>query len=365
MFKGSNLKAFALGALIVASGLSAFAVVNITSFTPGTPIKSSEVNANFQQLNDGKQNLVSGICVAGSSIREIKPDGTVTCETDDSNAGGGLSSVSVNPAYLQGDGTPAKPLELKFGLKVEGAAQDVAFYLGNTDGGIGLHGANVRPDGGNNPGVKGTTKSTSAGATGVLGVVEGSSVGASSAGVQGINKSSTDFSFGVAGINKAANSGVGSVGVFGLNEATDNDGAGVEGYHKGGGQGVYGFSAKGHGVFGYSPSGVGVQAEAGSSGLALVVKGRVSSEGPAAQRFAFVHKASEAASCTKLINTTDPLALVFATHNFNQSGNGGKHLTVPFEVVYGDGPAWYICTADGSSIGGQAFNVMVVHRGLE
>jgi Chaperone of endosialidase len=47
-----DLRNIMLGAVVAVSGLSALAAVNLTTFTPNTPIKSSEVNANFASLKD-------------------------------------------------------------------------------------------------------------------------------------------------------------------------------------------------------------------------------------------------------------------------------------------------------------------------
>jgi hypothetical protein len=317
-----ELRTLVIGLGIGLSGLSVLAAVLPHSFTPNTLIRSAEVNANFAALNTAKQERVAASCAAGSSIREVKADGTVTCETDDSNAGGGLTAVTTNPAYIVGDGTPSSPLELKFGLAVEGAAGPPggAFYLGTTDGGFGLHGANLRLDGGVQPGVKGSTKSTSAGATGVLGALDTSTVGNDAAGVRGID----------AGTNESA-SGV---------KGESNQGAGVRGVGK-------------------SAGGTGVVASS-ENGTALLVEGKIAVPGTRSNRAAFVHRATTSGVCTKLTQITDANAIVIATHNFNQSGNGGASLSAPFEAVYGEG-VWNICTVGGTSIQNQAFNVMVIH----
>ena len=319
-----ELRTLVIGLGIGLSGLSVLAAVLPHSFAPNTPIRSAEVNANFAALNTAKQERVTASCAAGSSIREVKADGTVTCETDDSNAGGGLTSVTTNPAYIVGDGTPSSPLELKFGLAVEGAAGPPggAFYLGNTDGGFGLHGANLRVDGGVQPGVKGSTKSTSAGATGVLGVLDTSTIGDDAAGVRGVD----------AGANESA-SGV---------KGESSLGAGVRGVGKAAG-------------------GIGVVASSeNANGTALLVDGKIAVPGTRSNRAAFVHRATASGVCTKLTQITDANAIVIATHNFNQSGNGGASLSAPFEAVYGEG-VWNICTVGGASIQNQAFNVMVIH----
>ncbi len=86
-----------IGVMLVGSGTALAGDVTIpNTFTAGTRAVAAEVNANFDALaaevNDNnariadnarnKQNRVSGTCAAGSSIRAIAADGSVTCETD-------------------------------------------------------------------------------------------------------------------------------------------------------------------------------------------------------------------------------------------------------------------------------------------
>ncbi len=122
--KTSNLALRAIGAaalLAAAAGARAGQVQLPHTFTPGTTARAAQVNGNFSELasavndNDsrigtltnradaadaaiaGKQNRVTGTCAAGSSIRAVAADGTVTCETDDVGASyTGASPITVS-----------------------------------------------------------------------------------------------------------------------------------------------------------------------------------------------------------------------------------------------------------------------------
>ncbi len=94
------LRRFTLGFGV---GLVGFAVAMTVpnSFTSGTPISSSAVNANFtavktavDALEQGKQPRVTGTCSGNQAIQSIAPDGTVTC--------GGSPRAW---AFIQPDGT--------------------------------------------------------------------------------------------------------------------------------------------------------------------------------------------------------------------------------------------------------------------
>src|SRR5258708_38181666 len=74
----------ASGSRVVASPLGwaqTFTVPN--TFVTGTPASAASVNQNFSATAtaiNGKQNLVTGTCPAGSSIRAVNADGSVVCQ---------------------------------------------------------------------------------------------------------------------------------------------------------------------------------------------------------------------------------------------------------------------------------------------
>jgi hypothetical protein len=106
-FKNTNFASLFAAVTLAAAIPAAVAapVGPLTTLTAGTPAKASDVNGNFSTIvttvnaNDtrlttvetNKQNIVTGTCSAGSAIRAIAANGTVTCQ----NAGGNVGFASV------------------------------------------------------------------------------------------------------------------------------------------------------------------------------------------------------------------------------------------------------------------------------
>jgi Chaperone of endosialidase len=236
-----ELRNLALGLTIGFSSLSALATVTLPfSFKSGDPIRSGEVNANFSSLKGfadglestvaGKQVRVGAKCDDGSSIREIKPDGSVTCETDDVGAGG--------TSYTAGAG-----------LALTGAQFSLA------DSGVGT----AKLTDGAVTGAKLTLPLSVTGPDLGSGTFAVNAIGGPS--IVAIVGNSTD-GVGVLGTN----SGVGGAGVIGRNTASSGVGVsgeasvgvnskGVSGYSEVG-RGVYGSSLSGRGIYGQSTSGI-------------------------------------------------------------------------------------------------------------
>lgn len=92
----NKLKNLVLGFALGSFGLVTLAVNIPHSFKAGDPISAGQMNENFSVLKsavDGlealKQNRVSAKCDDGSAIKQINEDGSVVCETDDVGTGGG------------------------------------------------------------------------------------------------------------------------------------------------------------------------------------------------------------------------------------------------------------------------------------
>jgi hypothetical protein len=86
--KKTNLRNFVTGLVVGALGF-ALALTIPNTFTSGSPISSSAVNANFAAVKTavdaleatitGKQARVTGTCSSNQAVQSVAADGTVTC----------------------------------------------------------------------------------------------------------------------------------------------------------------------------------------------------------------------------------------------------------------------------------------------
>jgi len=182
---------FTLGAGIVAAGLWGLSVGSLTSFTAGTTIRASEVNANFSTLRSAIEALEQPVGVSRLAV-----DGTI--------ADGKVLKAQGGNLVWGDDATGAA----SFGTSLTGSdATNPGFrVLNNAAAGTGLRGEVA---------TTGTGVFGSAGSGGVG--VEGQTPGGGSISVLGVN---AGLGFGVKGVN--TNIGIGVEG-----EATLAGGAGV------------------------------------------------------------------------------------------------------------------------------------------
>jgi trimeric autotransporter adhesin len=263
------------------------------TFKPGDLISADQMNQNFAALNKGKQELVKGTCAAGSSVRSIAPDGSVTCEVDDigngSNSGVDAVNGMTGAVTLQaGDnitlddsqqgqirisatagGTNSNTHD-HFGQEWTGANDKAGLSVTNTSGlGVALVGR--KGAGSGSPDIEGSAAiwGDAQSGAGVFGSsLTGSGLfGVSTAGV-GVYGDGKELvgvfgrSTGGAGVSGQSDAGSGveassQSGFAGL--AVSQSGAGIAGSANTDGDGVRGFSSSGNGVHGCSDNGVGVR----------------------------------------------------------------------------------------------------------
>ena len=103
------------------------------TFVTGTPASAASVNQNFSATAtaiNGKQNLVTGTCPAGSSIRAVNSDGTVVCQQ--LNFFGGDGSAGNLTVAGATDWTITPPLNLNFANVTINSGQTLTVPAGTT-----------------------------------------------------------------------------------------------------------------------------------------------------------------------------------------------------------------------------------------
>jgi hypothetical protein len=256
MKKTSLSKRALVSTLVILSGLSAFAAVNITTFTPGTPIKAAEVNANFSSLKTALEGLQAPGGIVGTQLASGGFDGAVlklsgsnlSWATDlQGTGGGGGTNFNADGSSLTLNGTT-------FSIKDGGVTSNKLANNSVTSSKISLPLTLT--------GSSGTTLTVNN--SGGIGIVGSSN---SSRGVEGNSSSSTGVfgkSDSARGVEGVSSSGIGVIGI------SDNRGViGTQGviscpgaYAVGGcatsNIGVFGKSDTSRAVQGISPSGIGV-----------------------------------------------------------------------------------------------------------
>lgn len=110
---GKNLKYLVLGFTLAATGLYALSVGSLTTFAPGTPIKSSEVNSNFSTLRSAIEaleapigpsrladNAVTNSKLANNSVSAAKIVDEPGVAFTASNTGGTLGAFDTAPTEM-------------------------------------------------------------------------------------------------------------------------------------------------------------------------------------------------------------------------------------------------------------------------
>lgn len=114
-------------------------------FKAGDVIVAEEVNDNFDALNVGKQERVTGACPPGFAIRVVNEDGSVECEQDDGAPGSAswalvgnpgtdpavnfVGTTDAAPLAFRVDGTEWMRIQPNGQVQVGPAATDVAFAV--------------------------------------------------------------------------------------------------------------------------------------------------------------------------------------------------------------------------------------------
>lgn len=242
-------------------------------FRSGDVISAGQMNETMDALNTGKQDRVASTCAAGSSIRSIAEDGSVTCEVDDIGPGSSTSGVDAVNGM-----TGAVTLQAGSNITIDDSApgQIVISAAGGTGGGADTFGETLTGTSASSPGLSVINlASDQGGTTAIRGRVgaNSASLGLNAIGVWGEVPSgagvagSTPQGFGVYG-QSGSNAGVFGQSDSGNGVRAQSSGSDAAAYalSSGSGPGVEGAADSGAGVFGHS-SGIGVWGRSATRGV--------------------------------------------------------------------------------------------------
>lgn len=267
--------------ILALSGLSALAAVNLTTFTPGTPIKSAEVNANFSSLKTAVEALEAPGSISSAQLAPSGADGKVLklaggkpSWADDLTGGAGGSSYSAGSG-LALNGTTFSVADggvTSSKLSASGAAEGKVLKF--SSGGLTWADDQVGTGGGGGSGTTYQADGSSLDLSGTTFSVKDGGISSAKLAAGAVTPSKVAFPF-------VASGNYGSSGFLVTN--TNLSGAAIALVGRGGesaglsvigpvgvlgeskvGAGVWGGSTSGTGVKGTSNSGIGVYGESAS-----------------------------------------------------------------------------------------------------
>ncbi|MBZ0102303.1 MAG: hypothetical protein K8I65_09100, partial [Thermoanaerobaculia bacterium] len=217
---------------------------DVTGVTAGAGLSGGGASGNVTVAVDfaQAQSRVTGTCAAGSSIRLVAADGTVTCETDD-DSGGDVTGVTAGTG-LSGGGTSGN-VTVAANFAGSGSASTLARSDHNHAGQtwVGTWGLQMQAQGSSVYGLRGWSLATSGQGTGV----EGQSDSTDGRGVEAEATATTGNGLGLLALARST----GGYGVYAYATATSGTTYGLYGaVDSPAGRGVYG-RATGGGYAGY------------------------------------------------------------------------------------------------------------------
>jgi hypothetical protein len=249
-------------------GISALAAGSLPfSFKAGDPIKADEVNANFQALNDGKQNTITNSpCSDGQFVTGVDGNGKLSCGIDQIGSAGSSGVSSLNGK------TGSLAIEGGDGVTVETSEDGKVMISSSASGGLEPQATLTFPFSKTINNINPAFAITNNG---------GIALSGSSPNGAGVYAFSSNNGNGVSAYSEKnygvlAFTNTGLAGVYG--EGKINGGTGMRGVNNAGpgSSGVWGESALGSGVRGSTTSGTGVL---GNSNTGYGVRGVVSQAG--------------------------------------------------------------------------------------